>query len=166
MALPTCIALSLYRLPARGIGFSGRHLKTRLCLERTKDFVPFRQIVRQSQSHARAGRRQKVVLVVRFRFTHLSHHANKVASLLPMPAITGFPGFASKLYAVHNVDGAWLRVYEWKFINHLRRYRNALVFRVMQKRVVADSLFIDAIDQKTLAEFVMEHSTGVEEAAV
>jgi hypothetical protein len=36
------------------------------------------------------------VFIVSFKFSHLSHKANKFTSIVPMLLITGFPGFLKK----------------------------------------------------------------------
>ena len=43
----------------------------------------------------------KCVFIVSFKFSRLSQKANKIASIIPMLLITGFPGFETKIYAVN-----------------------------------------------------------------
>ena len=103
------------------------------CETRTEDAQVF-TIFRQIKSRKSGFSEGQSTFVVRFKFARLSHTANKLASLLPMLLIAGFPGFVQKIYAVNKETGYWQGMYAWRSENHLDAYTNSFVYRMMNKR--------------------------------
>lgn len=81
-----------------------------------------------------------ITFVVRFKFARLSHQANKMASIIPMLLIAGYPVFFQKLYAVKKENGYWQGMYEWESLEHLEAYKQSFVYRMMNKRSLNGTL--------------------------
>jgi hypothetical protein len=80
------------------------------------------------------------VFIVSFKFSHLSHRGNKLASIVPMLLITGFPGFVEKIYAVNHGNGYWQGMYQWESLESLEEYKKSFVFQVMNKRAIPNTI--------------------------
>jgi len=133
---PVCLSVAILELLTGRLGLS-REFKGRETVSGDGQvFTIFRQIkkrkARFSDSH--------VTFVVSFRFAHLSHRANKLASIIPMLVIAGSPGFVQKIYAVNKENGYWQGMYEWRSLNHLEAYKKSLVYRMMNKRTLKGTL--------------------------
>lgn len=133
---PLCIVFTLFAL-----------LVGRLRLNRVRDqwppvppvgigFEPFRTIQRRRP----AAWNPDGAFCVTFRFTHLSDTANRAASIIPMLAIPGQPGFISKTYAVNPRTGQWKGIYRWETKEHRDRYRESTVYRAMKRRAVPGTI--------------------------
>jgi hypothetical protein len=96
------------------------------------------------------------VFIVSFKFSHLSHKANKLASIIPMLLITGFPGFIKKVYAANHKNGYWQGMYQWKTMESLEEYKKSFVFKVMKKRAIPESIESVQYKNKSLDSFIME----------
>ncbi|MEQ9298340.1 MAG: hypothetical protein RIF33_07250 [Cyclobacteriaceae bacterium] len=94
------------------------------------------------------------VFVVSFKFAQLSHKANKIASIIPMLLITGFPGFERKIYAVNPENGYWQGMYQWRSLKDLEDYKKSFVFRMMNRRVVAGSIQSFEIENESLLNLI------------
>jgi len=99
-------------------------------------FRPFRRIF---DTRSTTGL-SHCAFAVRFRFARFSQGMNRIASIIPMLLIAGFPGFRSKVYSVDTEDGHWLGLYEWETDAHLADYRSSLVYRMMKRRAYAGTL--------------------------
>lgn len=97
------------------------------------------------------------VFIVSFRFAHLSHKANKIASIIPMLFITGFPGFIAKIYAVNIEDGYWQGMYQWKSKAYLEEYKKSFVYRMMNKRAIPNSIEPIEYTNQKLSDFIERH---------
>ena len=126
--------------------FVGRETR----IEDGQVFTIFRQIkkrkTRISDGH--------IIFVVRFKFARLSHQANKLASILPMLLIAGFPGFIQKLYAVNKETGYWQGMYEWKSVKHLEAYKNSFVYRMMNRRALKGTVRSYTISNRFLFDLI------------
>ena len=98
------------------------------------------------------------VFVVSFRFAHLSHKANKLASLIPMLLIAGFPGFMQKIYAVDPESGYWSGMYQWRSENDLKAYQKSLVYRMMNKRAVKGSVTSLIMPYSSLNDYIKKQT--------
>ena len=87
----------------------------------------------------------------------LSHKANKLASIIPMLMIAGFPGFIAKIYAVNPENGYWQGMYQWKSVEYLEEYKKSLVFRIMNKRAIRGSVTMSEIKDQSLNDFINAH---------
>jgi len=133
---PVSLVISLVGLLTGKLRYSNKFLAKSVKMVDGKEFTIFRHItsypLRQSTANC--------VFIVSFKFAHLSYKANKIASLIPMLLISGFPGFISKLYAVHPESGYWQGMYQWKSKEDLEEYKNSFVYRMMNNRAIADSI--------------------------
>jgi hypothetical protein len=96
------------------------------------------------------------MFIVSFKFSHLSHKANKLASIVPMLLITGFPGFVKKIYAVNHKNGYWQGMYQWESLENLEEYKTSFVFKVMNKRAIPESIKSIHYENKSLDTFIKE----------
>ena len=88
-------------------------------MEDDQEYVIFRHITASTS----IGSETDTIFIVSFKFARLSHKANKIASIIPMLLITGFPGFRTKMYAVNNETGYWQGMYQWKSEQALAEYK-------------------------------------------
>lgn len=143
---------------AAGRWLSGRlrraqpYLGKTLRMDDGQRFEVFRHVALDDPSQARGG--QLAVLVVRFEFATLSDKANRLTSLIPIPAITGFPGFRHKVWMVDAETGCWQGVYQWDSLDAARAYQQSFVFGVMNRRAVAGSLHTELWPETRLEDFL------------
>ena len=127
---PVCLFIAFALLLTGRLRVSNKYVGAAVRNEKGQVFKVFRNIKinknRQSPGNC--------VFIVSFKFARLSHRANKVASIIPMLIIAGFPGFVQKLYAVNKANGYWQGMYEWRSLNHLETYKHSFVYRMMNKR--------------------------------
>lgn len=148
-----CLIVSLLRLLIRRLRFSKQYLGNSIKMNREEEFIIFRHITANPLNNSNP----KCVFIVSFKFSHLSHKANKIASIIPMLLITGFPGFETKIYAVNKENGYWQGMYQWKTMEHLEEYKKSFVFRIMNKRAISESIeSVDLINQK-LIDFISQN---------
>lgn len=98
-----CLFISLTRMLFGKIRLSKKYLKATIQMENGRKFTIFRHIINYPGNKSP----ENCVFVVNFKFAKLSHNANKLASIIPMLFITGYPGFISKIYAVNHETGYW-----------------------------------------------------------
>jgi len=86
---PICLGISLLKLILGKLRirkqFVGQTIKT----EDGQGFTIFRHITK----YPSPGSDTTIVLLVSLKFARLPHRANKIASIIPMLLITGYPGF-------------------------------------------------------------------------
>jgi len=133
---PVCLCFALAKLLTGRLKLSKAHVGTEYVDKHGSMFRIFRNILAEPSGSSV----ETVVFIVSFRFERLSHEANKVASLIPMLLIAGFPGFVQKMYAVNEENGYWQGIYEWKSKQHLDAYKKSFVFRMMKKRALTNSI--------------------------
>lgn len=114
------------------------------------------QVFRHITDRCETPNSQNTVFIVSFKFSRLSHKANKIASIIPMLLITGFPGFRKKIYAVNHENGYWQGMYQWESKEHLEEYKKSLVFRVMNKRAVPGSIKSMHYEHRSLDMLISE----------
>jgi hypothetical protein len=129
---------------------SDRFVGREVNMQEGQVFTVFRHITRHPLPESDAP----VVFIVSFKFARGSHEANKLASIVPMLLITGFPGFAIKMYAVNKSNGYWQGMYQWQSKQALEAYKQSFVFRMMNKRAIKDSLKILVVENQTLVDFM------------
>jgi len=121
-------------------------------MAKNSNFQIFRHITnRQVDSDCKS-----IAFIVSFKFSKLSHKANKLASIIPMLMITGFPGFEKKIYAVNHKNGYWQGMYQWKSIENLEEYKTSFVFRMMNKRAIPKSIKSFHLENKSLDSYITE----------
>ena len=129
---PVCLSTAIVKLLIGKLRISSEYVGRKTRLEDAQVFTIFRQIKNRKAGFSDG----QITFVVRFKFARLSHGANKLASLLPMLLIAGFPGFVQKIYAVNKETGYWQGMYAWRSASHLDAYKKSLVFRMMNKRAL------------------------------
>jgi len=148
--------VSLVRLLTGRLKTSKQYLGNSIRKKTGEEFTIFRHITENPLDSTYT----ECVFIVSFKFKHLSHKANKIASIIPMLLITGFPGFMTKIYAVNNKTGYWQGMYQWKTMKHLEEYKKSFVFKVMNKRAIKKSIeSVDLVNQK-LIDFIDENITS------
>ena len=147
---PVCLGISLIRLLTGKLKCSQQYLGNSVKMKDGSEFTIFRHITTRSLCQDTSA----VVFIVSFKFARLSHNANKLASIIPMLLITGFPGFTTKMYAVNLINGYWQGMYQWKSVKHLEEYKNSFVFRIMNKRALSDSISSSEFEGQYLIDFI------------
>jgi hypothetical protein len=103
-----------------------------------KIYTIFRQAV-MAQDKSQTSR--PAVFQVRFRITSMTPRQNEIFSLIPIPFITGLPGFRSKLWMVERNTGECQGVYEWDSVENAQRYANSFAMRFMSNRAEHGSVW-------------------------
>ncbi|MFC2112646.1 hypothetical protein ACFLTA_05195 [Bacteroidota bacterium] len=149
---PICLGLSLARLIIGKLRFSRAYIGQKVRMGDGQEYTIFRHVSRypeQTGNHS-------TVFIVNFRFSRLSYKANKVASILPMLLITGFPGFRIKMYAVNESNGFWQGMYEWETEEALKEYKGSFVYRIMNKRALNGSVHSYEFPNTSLEQYIKE----------
>lgn len=133
---PVCLFISIGRLLIGKLKLSKHYLKGTVKMEDGQKYTIFRHITK----YPIRSDEQAVTFIVRFKFARLTHNANRIASIIPMLLITGFPGFQTKMYAVNKENGYWQGMYQWKTQKHLEDYLKSFVYRMMNKRAIKESI--------------------------
>ena len=152
---PVCLGISLVRLLTGKLRCSNKYLDNTIKMEDGSEFRIFRHIT----VHPPGRNDSAMVFIVRFKFAHLSHNANKLASIIPMLLITGFPGFVTKMYAVNRINGFWQGMYQWKSREHLEEYKKSFVFRIMNKRAINESIKSSEFEKQYLIDYIEKRKT-------
>ena len=121
---PVCLSIAIAELLTGRLKISREYVGRETVSDGCQVFTIIRQIKRRKAKFADGH----ITFVVRFKFAHLSHQANKLASIIPMLLIAGSPGFVQKLYAVNQENGYWQGMYEWRSENHLEAYKRSFVY--------------------------------------
>lgn len=115
------------------------------------------QIFRHIRMHPDKKIASPITFVVRFKFSRLSHSANKITSIIPMLLITGFPGFQIKMYGVNKGNGYWTGMYQWESEDALEEYKRSFVFRVMNRRAIDGTVTTLEIPDHRLQDYIENH---------
>ena len=150
---PVCLGISLVRLLLGKMRYSKQYLGYSVKREGGKEFKIFRHITVNPLNENETA----IIFIVSFKFARLSHKANKIASIIPMLLITGFPGFNAKIYAVNVGNGYWQGMYQWKSKKHLEEYKNSFVYKMMNKRAITDTIRSNEFGNKKLTDFIEDY---------
>ena len=151
---PVCLIISLAELLCGRLRFPGNYLNSEIQGIDGMTFRIFRDI-RKNPIGEESG---NCVFVVRFRFAHLSQRANRLASVIPMLIIAGFPGFMEKIYAVNPDNGYWQGMYQWKSAKHLEAYKKSFIYKMMNKRAIKGSIESVEFSNKSLNILINENN--------
>ena len=86
---PVCLVISIGRLLIGKLKLSKQYLNDTVKMKDGQEFTIFRHIT----AFPLKKQDTSATYIVSFKFARLSHSANKIASIIPMLLITGFPGF-------------------------------------------------------------------------
>ena len=150
---PICLGISLLRLLFRRLIYSTNFIGDTIKMKDEQVFTVFRHIT----SHPTKESKEPCVFIVSFKFAHLSHKANRIASKIPMLLIAGFPGFVTKIYAVNHENGYWQGMYQWESVQALEEYKKSLVFKLMNKRAIKSSLKSTEFENRLLDDFIKQN---------
>ena len=133
---PICLIISLVKLLTRKLRLPNQYSGCSLKMEDGQIFTIFRQISKYPTRNVE----QAVMFIVRFKFARLSHHGNRIASIIPMLLIAGFPGFQTKIYSVNKENGFWQGMYQWESQKHLEDYLKSFVYKMMNRRAIKETI--------------------------
>lgn len=150
---PVCLFISIGRLLTGKLKVSKRYLGAKVKMEDGQEFSIFRHVTKDPVD----ADEQPVTFIVRFRFARLSHNANRIASVIPMLMITGFPGFQTKMYAANKKTGHWQGMYQWKTKKHLEDYLRSFVYRIMNKRAIQETISSREYNNLLLIDYIEKH---------
>jgi hypothetical protein len=148
---PVCLSVALLDFLTGNLRMSREFVGCKTISDDGQAFTIFRQIKKRKPEIFD----DCTTFVVKFKFARLSHRANKLASIIPMLLIAGFPGFVQKLYAVNNETGYWQGMYEWKSVNHLESYKKSFVYRMMNKRALKGTVQSRMIPNCHLSDLIL-----------
>jgi hypothetical protein len=148
----TCLIISIFRLLIGKLRLSKQFIGKTVEMNKNSHYQIFRHITNtQVDSDYKS-----TVFIVSFKFSKLSHKANKLTSIIPMLLITGFPGFVKKIYAVNHKNGYWQGMYQWESIENLEEYKNSIVFKVMNKRAIPESINSVQYENRSLDSYIFQ----------
>ena len=147
---PVCLCISLFRLFTYKLRYPKKYIGKSVRMDNGQEFTIFRHIT----IHPQIRSNNEMVFIVSFKFARLSHEANKIASIIPMLLITGFPGFITKMYSVNIENGYWQGMYQWKSRQHLEEYNKSFVFRVMNKRALRNTISSCEFEGQSLSKYI------------
>lgn len=147
-----CLLVSIFRFITGTLRLSNLYMNQIIEMDNVSNFVIFRHITKKNINFDS----KYTVLIVSFKFSHLSHKANKLTSIVPMLMITGFPGFVKKIYAVNYQNGYWQGMYQWKTLETLEEYKKSFVFKMMNKRANPESINSIHYENKSLDTLIKE----------
>jgi hypothetical protein len=149
---PVCLIVSVFRLITGKLRLSDLFMGEIIAMDDNSSFQVFRHITDRKVTFTS----KFTVFIVSFKFSHLSHKANKLASIVPMLLITGFPGFVKKIYAVNPKNGYWQGMYQWESLEYLEEYKKSFVFKVMNKRAIPKTIQSIQFENKSLDNLLEE----------
>ncbi len=150
MLPPVCLSIAILGLLTGKLRMSREFVGRETIAGDDQVFTIFRQIENRKAQISEGH----IIFIVRFKFARLSHRANKLASIIPMLLIAGFPGFVQKLYAVNKENGYWQGMYEWRTVNHLEVYMQSFVYRMMNKRALKGTVQSHTISNRLLSDLI------------
>ena len=150
---PVCLWISMVRLIMGRLRFSKASIGQSLNMEDGEKYQVFRHI----RMHPEKEVAFPITFIVRFRFSRLSHRANKITSIMPMFMISGHPGFQMKIYGVNKENGYWAGMYQWESENALEEYKRSIVFRAMKRRAVNGTVTTQELHHTRLMDFIETH---------
>lgn len=148
-----CLLVALFMVVTRKLRYIQQYSGSTIKMEDGSRFEIFRHISCFPPHH----NDQSCVFIVSFKFSRLSHRANKIASIIPMLLIAGFPGFISKAYAVNHQNGYWQGIYQWRSARDLEEYQRSFVFRMMNKRAVPGTLKSVTLEDHEISTYFENH---------
>lgn len=107
-------------------------------------FTIFRQVIVGRPGHEAEPR---AVFRVRFHVANMSPAQNKLFSLIPIPFITGLPGFRSKLWMLDDETGDFQGLYEWDTVQDAERYAHSFALRFMVRRSTPGSISYEVTER-------------------
>ncbi len=134
---PTAVAVATWRLLSGRIIFPKDRLGRVLTMEDGEKHSVFREVRVLSSGVVPAA--SMTVLKVRFRFAKFSPAVNRFLSLIPIPVITGMPGFRQKIWTFCVESGYSQGVYQFESVQQAEGYRRSPVVRILEKRSVPGS---------------------------
>jgi len=146
---PVCLFTALIKLYIGRLSLSREHLGSYIGNDPREIYTVFRNILDLKGKSSQDGH----LMLVSFKFAHLSYQANKLASLIPMLLIAGFPGFKQKIYAVNSLSGHWMGIYQWRSADDMEEYKRSFVFRMMKKRAIDSSIQTCSMKHTSIDEF-------------
>lgn len=150
---PVCLIISLLKLLTRKLRLPNKYSGCSIKMEDGQGFTIFRHITKYPVRNVE----QATTFIVRFKFARLSHNANRIASIIPMLLITGFPGFQIKMYAVNKENGYWQGMYQWKTQKHLEDYLKSFVYKMMNKRAIKNTISSTEYSNQLLINHIDKH---------
>lgn len=147
---PVCLSIAILELLGGKLRMTQEFVGHKTVNNDGHCYTIFRQIKNQKVTYPEGH----ITFIVRFKFARLSHRANKLASILPMLMIAGFPGFIQKLYAVNKENGYWQGMYEWESMKHLEAYQKSFVFRMMNRRALEGTVQSQTFSNFYLARLI------------
>jgi len=147
-----CLLVTVGNTLRGRIHFSQEYRGKAIRMDDGQQFTVFRHMVLDKSANHSAT--IPTVFIVRFTFAALSQQANRIASLIPIPLIAGFPGFREKIWMVNEHTGYWQGVYQWESEQAAEAYQHSFVLGVMNKRAVQESLSYTILPKTHLSEYM------------
>jgi hypothetical protein len=153
---PVAIAVSVWRLLSGNIRFSIDRVGKILTMEDGEAHTVFREVRVASSRSVPAE--SITMLKVRFKFAKFSNEINRRLSLIPIPVITGMPGFRQKTWTFCEETGYSQGIYQFESVQQAEDYRRSPVMRVLEKRSVPGSTSHEFFPGTLICEYLESRS--------
>jgi hypothetical protein len=147
-----CLVISIFRLLIGKLKLSKQFIGTKVEIDKDSNYEIFRDIAIKKFDFDY----KSTIFIVSFKFSKLSFKANKLASIIPMLIIAGFPGFIKKIYSVNHKNGYWQGIYQWESIDYLEDYKNSFVFKLMNRRAIPKSINSVQYENRSIHSFILD----------
>ena len=149
---PVSVAVTIGRLLSGRIRFPGDNIGKVLTMEDGERQAVFRE-ARVSSSRT-VPYDSMTVLKVRFRFARFSPAANRRLSLIPIPVITGMPGFRQKTWTYCEESGFSQGIYQFESAEQAEGYIRSPVMRTLERRSVPGSTSRELLPGTLIEEYI------------
>ncbi|MFC1770164.1 YdhR family protein [Nitrospirota bacterium] len=83
---------------------------------------------------------------------------NKRLSMIPTPFLIGRSGFREKIWTMQENTGEFQGIYQWDSLESAQKYPDSLIFKVMTKRAMPDTVSIEILPNTLLSDYMQGHS--------
>ena len=149
---PVAVVVTVWRLLTGRVRLSKDRLEQVLTMEDGEAHVVFREVRVASFRPVPTG--SMTVLKVRFKFASFSPAVNRRLSLIPIPVITGMPGFRQKTWTFCDKNGYSQGIYQFESIDQAEGYRHSPVMRILEKRSVPGSTSYELLSGTLIEDYL------------
>ena len=137
------------------VHFSNQYIGKTITMEDGQNFIIFRDLTVGSEDYSKPS---MSVFKVRFKFKNMPASINKRLSMIPTPFLIGLSGFREKIWTMQENTGEFQGIYQWDSLESAQKYPDSLIFKIMTKRAVPDTVSIEILHNTLLSDYMQEHS--------
>ncbi len=153
---PVAVAVAVGRLLSGRIRFPKDRVGKLLTMEDGEAHFVFSD-VRFASSRSLPAE-SMTVLRVHSKFDRYPHAINRRLFLIPIPIITGMPGFRRKIWTFCEKSGYYQGIYQFESMELAEGYRRSLLMRVLEKRSVPGSTSFELLPATLIEDYLDKRS--------